>query len=166
MQNIEMYLREFRDSDLSDVGLFASDPDVVRYLSWGPNTIDQTKDWLTNQAITNPQRHYTVVEDNHVIGCGEIRLEGDAAYITYILAKPWWGRGLGKRLLGLLVDKAISMECKCMYAASDIENVASVRIIESDSNFKRTKEEEYMLKGQPRKRIWYRRSLDDPIIQS
>ena len=56
-----MYFREFRITDLDDIQVFASDPEVVRFLSWGPNTPEQTSGWLVNSAIPNPDRHYAVV---------------------------------------------------------------------------------------------------------
>jgi len=41
-----LLLREFTLDDFTDVHAYASQPETVRYMDWGPNTPEQTHDFL------------------------------------------------------------------------------------------------------------------------
>ncbi|MFY9322289.1 MAG: GNAT family N-acetyltransferase, partial [Bacillota bacterium] len=41
-----LILRDFKMSDLSGVHRYASDPEVTRFMEWGPNTIDESRDFI------------------------------------------------------------------------------------------------------------------------
>jgi len=43
IQADRVLLRDFEQADWQAVHSYASDPEVVRYMDWGPNTEDETK---------------------------------------------------------------------------------------------------------------------------
>ena len=43
IQADRVLLRDFEQVDWQAVHSYASDPEVVRYMDWGPNTEDETK---------------------------------------------------------------------------------------------------------------------------
>jgi [ribosomal protein S5]-alanine N-acetyltransferase len=57
-----LILREFRDADWPSVQRYASDLDVVRYQDWGPNSEQQTFDFIarTIEARLEPRTAYTL----------------------------------------------------------------------------------------------------------
>ena len=50
-----LILREARKSDWKDVHEYAVDPDVYRFMPWGPNTIEDTKNYI-QRAINSRQK--------------------------------------------------------------------------------------------------------------
>jgi len=56
-----LVLRDFVMSDWQRVHRYASDPEVVKFMDWGPNTVNETKDFV-RMAITlqkdTPRRHF------------------------------------------------------------------------------------------------------------
>ena len=56
-----LLLREFQEDDWQAVHEYGADPEVVRYMSWGPNTKEETKDFIARQLasqIEEPRRHH------------------------------------------------------------------------------------------------------------
>ena len=47
-------LREYKETDFPIVHSYAKDPETVRYLTWGPNTIKETQAFI--QLAINQQR--------------------------------------------------------------------------------------------------------------
>ncbi len=59
-----LLLRGFAKKDWQSVHEYASDPEVVRYLSWGPNTEEETRDLVrraTVRHLQQPQQNYEFV---------------------------------------------------------------------------------------------------------
>jgi hypothetical protein len=42
-------LRDFKEGDWKTVHRYASDPEVARYVDWGPNTIEETRNSFGEQ---------------------------------------------------------------------------------------------------------------------
>jgi RimJ/RimL family protein N-acetyltransferase len=71
-------LREFEEGDLQAVHSCASDPEVVLYMNWGPNTADETKNYIQRSIVgqkAEPRETYELAvvlkEDGRLIGsCG------------------------------------------------------------------------------------------------
>src|SRR5258706_1386384 len=61
LQTERLILREFAQADFNAVHEYASDPLVTRYTSFGPNTVDETRAFLTRtieSATATPRRNY------------------------------------------------------------------------------------------------------------
>ncbi len=136
-----LVLREFRRGDWRAVHEYASDPKVVRYMPWGPNTEAQTRDFV-RRAITfqeeEPRRKFEFAvalgeEDRLIGGCGIRLANPDAreADIGYVLNREYWGKGYGteaaKTLLRFGFDELLLHR---VYATCDPQNLASIRVLE------------------------------------
>jgi len=76
-----LILREFNEEDWQAVHEYASDPKVVRYVEWGPNTEKETRDFISRAMASYeeaPRREYqfTVIlrEKDRLIGACDIHL--------------------------------------------------------------------------------------------
>ena len=94
LQTERLILREFVKSDWKAVHEYASDPEVVRFLEWGPNTSDETVAFLDGTLACQkekPRRIYEfaiVLKDTgKLIGACGLRLyvenDNQAAMATY-----------------------------------------------------------------------------------
>jgi ribosomal-protein-alanine N-acetyltransferase len=136
-----LMLRDFVLSDFAAVHEYASDPLVTRFTSFGPNTMDETRDFLTRSIQASsaiPRQIYTfgVVEQGsgHLIGsCGmeQCDLTGRHYTFGYCLDRRWWGRGFGKEVAGALVEFGFHrLQAHRLWAHVFLGNTASERILE------------------------------------
>ena len=63
IQTKRLVLRDFNEDDWEAVHEYASDPEVVRYMEWGPNTEEETRNFI-KRAISHqnekPRRNFTL----------------------------------------------------------------------------------------------------------
>jgi ribosomal-protein-alanine N-acetyltransferase len=99
-----LVLRDFEEADWKLVHDYASDPEVVRYMEWGPNAIEDTRDFI-RKAITHFQEHprmnydfvVVLISQNVLIGNCKIhvpKLDGREGWIGYVFNRNFWGQGL------------------------------------------------------------------------
>ncbi len=103
-----LILRPYADSDFDGVHAYGSDPDVARYMLWGPNNVEDTREFLRTVhkgAAEEPRTKYdfaiTLREDGHVNGhiiggCG-IYLRGPQRMVGelgYVLNPKFHRQGL------------------------------------------------------------------------
>lgn len=142
LETPRLHLRDFRDEDLEDVHGYASDPEVTRLLSWGPNVLAETRDFLARvqqEAQEVPrENHDWALErrsDGRVIGgCGLYnRSDHEAEYeIGYCLSRSIWGQGFGKEMLSTLLDYGFEkLSATRIIALIFPQNVRSVRLVQS-----------------------------------
>jgi ribosomal-protein-alanine N-acetyltransferase len=136
-----LILRDFVLSDFDAVHEYASDPLVTRFTSFGPNTTDETRDFLTRSIQASsaiPRQIYTfaAVEraSAHLIGSGGIeQCDGTGRHYMfgYCLHHRWWGRGFGKEVAGALVEFGFHhLQAHRLWAHVFLGNAASERILE------------------------------------
>lgn len=105
-------LRRIEASDWPTVHTWASLPESCRYQPWGPNSEDETRDFVAAAAIAwgiRPQTRYVylTLADEQPIGLGEISVrsaEHRHGEIGYGLHPSVWRRGYGTALARALVD--------------------------------------------------------------
>src|SRR5258708_38048047 len=112
LQPERLTLRELAQSDFDAVHQYASDPLVTRYTSFGPNTVDETRGFLTRtieSATAIPRRNYTFAAVERasgelIGGCGLEQCHGTRQHYTfgYCFNRHWWPRGLRKQAWGAL----------------------------------------------------------------
>ena len=51
-----LHLREFQPGDEDGIHAWAADPEVVKYMIWGPNTLDGTRENLEGR-LSNQKQH-------------------------------------------------------------------------------------------------------------
>jgi ribosomal-protein-alanine N-acetyltransferase len=141
IQTGRLVLRDLQEDDWQAVNSYASDPEVVRYMDWGPNTEDDTKIFI-QRSIANqkerPRRDYTLAlvlkpDDRLIGGCG-IRVsdpDNREGWIGYCLNRHFWGQGYATETAqGLLRFGFDRLDLHRIFATCDPENVASARVLE------------------------------------
>ena len=134
-------LREWREDDWPAAHAYASDPEVVRYMDWGPNTEDETRAFIAGTLRSrqpSPRSHYdfavTLAESGEVIGGCRIWVESREhldASIGYSLARAHWGHGYATELAtGLIRFGFETLGMHRIWAIVEPENAASARVLE------------------------------------
>ena len=113
-----LLLRDFVPADFDTVHAYACDPEVARFMDWGPNTPEDTHVFLhralSDQAIW-PRLHFGLaierVETSAVIGSIDLRLlhaEDRTAEIGYCLHRDHWRQGIVSEAARALVEVAFN----------------------------------------------------------
>lgn len=140
LETRRLILREFKKTDWKSVHEYASDPDVSRYMEWGPNTVDDTVRFVetsVQQQKEKPRRTFefavTLKETGEVIGgCGMRLLPYDArqAEFGYIYNKKYWRQGIGSEACAALLKLGFTeFNLHRMYATCDAENLGSAGVL-------------------------------------
>jgi [ribosomal protein S5]-alanine N-acetyltransferase len=134
-------LREFGDQDLDDIHAYGCDPEVVRYMDWGPNTPELTRKFLDDRLAE--QRVWPRLAVNLALESaaearviGAVRLEvsdpaNRAAEIGYTLHRAWWGLGLASEAAQALARVGFGvLGLHRLWATCDARNTGSQRVLE------------------------------------
>jgi RimJ/RimL family protein N-acetyltransferase len=136
-----LVLREFEESDLPVIREFDSDPEVFRYQRYGPNTQEQSREWL-NRAIARKQEqprlhfHFAIVlrRENHLIGHCRISIsdvENRQGFIGYDLNRDYWNQGYATEATQRVIDFGFKvLGLHRIFANCSSENRASTRVLE------------------------------------
>ena len=141
LPTLRLTLRDLRDSDFERVHAYASDLEVLRYLDWGPNSVDDTRSFLAlahaaREASPRTAYHLALAlrTDDQVIGGGRIEIRDAASGsgdLGYVLDRAHWGHGYateaGRALLAFGFDR---LGLHRIWARCDVRNAASARVLE------------------------------------
>jgi RimJ/RimL family protein N-acetyltransferase len=133
-------IREFQTSDWRAVHAYASDPETVKFMDWGPNTESDTKEFV-KRAIqfqsSKPRIQYELAialraTGKLIGGCGlEERPTRKEGVIGYCLNRSYWGKGYGTEATRGLLDFGFNrLALHRMIAMCDPANIASTRVLE------------------------------------
>jgi ribosomal-protein-alanine N-acetyltransferase len=116
---------------------YAQDPEVVKFLSWRPHrTFADTEAYVARclAALPDDARTYVLIghADSQLLGAFELRRPAPYRLdCGYVLARPFWGRGLMSEALAAIVDWAMRQDAIWrLGAVCDVENRASARVME------------------------------------
>ena len=116
---------------------WAQDPEVTRYLTWRPHKrLEQTEEFVRGclTAWENLNRFpymLTLKDDGQIIGMIDPHIEDPRIGIGYGLAHAYWGRGYMPEATRILIDWAFQQpSIYRVYATTDVDNVASRRVLE------------------------------------
>jgi RimJ/RimL family protein N-acetyltransferase len=136
-----LLLREFTQADFDDVHAYAIDPDVVRYMDWGPNSLEETQAalerWFVAQARWPRSDVNLAIQnlaDRRVIGSIRLSVNDEATRtgdFGYSLASAYWRQGLGTEAARAMV--AVGFEVLGLHriwAECDTRNAGSYGIME------------------------------------
>jgi [ribosomal protein S5]-alanine N-acetyltransferase len=134
-------LRNLVESDFDAVHRYASDPMVTRYTSFGPNTTDETRAFLTRSiesAAATPRRNYAFAaveraSGDLIGGCGLEQCDrtGEHYAFGYCFNRSRWRLGFGQEAAAALVQFGFErLQAHRLYAHVFVGNAASVRILE------------------------------------
>jgi RimJ/RimL family protein N-acetyltransferase len=124
-----------------EVHEYASDPKVVRFMSWGPNTEEQTRNFIQKSIDyqkEKPRVNYSLAvvirDQNRLIGgCGiyESSIQSREGWIGYCLNRQFWGQGYATEAARSLLEFGFTrLNLHRIFAICDTENTASAHVME------------------------------------
>lgn len=129
-------LRPVHESDTQRVHEWASQERACRYQPWGPNTVEQTAQFVAEAAQTwselGDRRVWAATtSDDGVIGIGDTNRHNDSCHeIAYAVHVDYWGRGFGTEIARLLIAEAFADgRVERVQATCDPRNKASSRVL-------------------------------------
>lgn len=131
--------RDFTPADIPAVHEYASDPEVTRWSTWGPNTMDQTTSFVEDAAKAHLREDRTAyslaaVLDGKTIGSVAVwttdphDLNGELGYTFH---RAHWGNGYATEAVNqLLAIGFTALRLQRISATCHPRNLASVRVLE------------------------------------
>ncbi len=140
LETERLLLREFVKSDWKAVHEYASDPEVVRFLEWGPNNSDESMSFLEGTLACQrekPRRIYefaiTLKDGGKLIGACGLRLhdqDTEQADLGYCYNRHYWGKGYASEAGKAVVEFAFkNLHLHRIVATCDSNNVASAAVL-------------------------------------
>lgn len=141
LETARLILRDFRVEDWSDAQEYGSDPEVVKYMPFGPNTEDETKAFIGRAMARqneSPRAFYDFAivrkSDHKVIGSCSINItnvENREAMVGYILNRNFWNQGYITEAVRAVISFGFEkMNLHRIIASCDPENTGSYRVME------------------------------------
>src|SRR5579885_1198035 len=135
LESERLLLRDWKNSDWQAAFEYASDPEVSKYMNWGPNTERETKAFITSAIMSiseKPRLTYELAvvlkEEGKIIGGTGMRLkpEESKAMIGYVFNRSYWGKGLATEAAQRLVRFGFEeLNLHRIFATCDAENLGS-----------------------------------------
>jgi len=139
LETERLILREFSENDFAAVHSYASCKENIIYMLWGPNTEEQTKDFIKREIsklheIPRKEYNYAAVLKNTnklIGGCG-IMLHSDYyGELGWILHRDYWKQGYGTEIGKALLKFGFEeLNLHRIIASCDAENYGSYRVME------------------------------------
>lgn len=138
MHTERLFLRKPRLQDATAIFEgWAQDQEVTRYLTWRAHMhLEQTKEFVQSCLLAweNQTRFpysITLKENGAIIGMIDPRIEGPKMGIGFVAAHAHWGKGYVPEATRAIIDWAFQQPSMYrVYATTDIENLASCRVLE------------------------------------
>jgi [ribosomal protein S5]-alanine N-acetyltransferase len=138
IQTERLLLRKPRLDDASAIFEgWAQDQEVTRYLTWHPHQhLEQTLAFVQSCLLAWEQETrfpYMIMlkESGDVIGMIDPRIEGPRVGIGYGTARSYWGKGYVTEATRAIIEWAFQQPAIYrVYATTDVDNVASRRVLE------------------------------------
>jgi ribosomal-protein-alanine N-acetyltransferase len=135
-----LLLREFTEADAQAVHRYASDPEVTRYMTWEPNQLDQTQEYIRQQIelrARDPRYNFELavcLKSGELIGAVGVRIRSAThreADFGYVLARSHWNQGyMTEAARRLLIFGFQELGLHRIYATAAEMNLASRRVLE------------------------------------
>ena len=138
LQTERLLLRDIVATDFDAVHAYASDLEVVEFMTWGPNTEQDTRDFLERnaaQASVDPRIDYGLavvrLEDQRMLGAVGLHMESEGAHqamLGYCYARDAWRRGYATEAAIALMSFGFDvLGLHRIWAGCDPDNAASIR---------------------------------------
>lgn len=135
-----LLLREFVHSDWEAVQVYSSDPEVAKFVEWGPNTPAETKAFVRRAIDLSKDRPRFSYElavvlgstDKVIGGCGlTVVNKPMTAALGYVFAKEFWGQGIAAEAASALMQFGFQdLKLHRIYATCDSRNTGSARVMQ------------------------------------
>ena len=160
LETNRLIIREFEGGDWKAIHEYASDPEVVKFMEWGPSSEAQTREFV-GEAIASsgviPRINYHLVvalrDSGRIIGSGRIGISNPAnrgADIGYSFRRDEWGKGYGtESAVALLAFGFESLKMHRIMATTHPLNKASGRVLEkSGFRYEGRRREDKLVRGE------------------
>jgi len=139
IQTERLVIRDYQQTDLEDIHEYGSDPEVVKYLPFGPNTREDSQNFL-NRAMDKqkeePREDYGLAvvlksEDKLIGGCRISKASEREGNLGYILNRHYWGNGYATEATKSMVEFGFKeLGVHRIYTDCHPDNVRSIRVLE------------------------------------
>lgn len=140
LETPRLVLREWKRTDWRDVQEYASDPEVVKYMEWGPNTVDDTMNFIDTaleQQRSKPRLTFEFAvmlkESGKVIGACGFRLlpyDLEQAAVGYCFNRNYWRQGFASEACSRVIEFGFKEKnMHRIHATCDEENVGSAAVL-------------------------------------
>lgn len=166
LQTNRLILREFREEDFLDVHAYSSNLENIKYMTWGPNTEEDTKNFIKEcikEKYKTPRLKYdfaiVLKETNKVIGgCGIYINENedtDEGMLGWILNKKYWKQGYMTEAAHELIRFGFTtLNLHRIYATCYGDNYGSYRVMENNNMRREAHFKKRRMLRNANKRIW------------
>ena len=128
-------------NDWERVHLYASIPEFSQFEVWGPNTVEDTKEFVarcisdtSSDPIISHQLAVELREDNLLVGGCTLKLEGFGAsegYLGYAINPDYKNRGFATEAAIALIEFGFDqLHLVRIHSLCDTRNIASRRVME------------------------------------
>lgn len=136
-----LILREFTQDDAAAVHEYASDPAVVKHMSWGPNTEEETLDYIRQvMQIQNQNQHSrtdfelaVILKETQALigGTGIFVNSPGQGEIGYCYNPLYWGRGYAAEAAAALLRFGFhELGLHRIFATCRPDNTGSARVMQ------------------------------------
>ncbi|GAA0353528.1 GNAT family N-acetyltransferase [Actinoallomurus spadix] len=138
MEQRSVSLARIKLADWRAVHSWASLDEVCRFQVWGPNTEEQTREFVVAAVAAwsqVPQKRFAYVArvGDDVVGMGELHVrsfEQRRGEITYVVHPRAWGHGVGTAIGEQLLHHGFErLALHRIFATCDPRNLASARVL-------------------------------------
>lgn len=134
-------LREMEETDWIDVHKYASLEKVCQYQPWGPNSEQESLDFVLQVLIDAKKESRSrfvfaiiIKESEEMIGAGEINIRdytNRTGEIGYIVNPQYWGKGFATEVAELLISYGFTeLKLHRIFATCDPRNIGSLKVLE------------------------------------
>ena len=132
LETKRLLLRPLTPDDFEAVHSWTSNPANIRYMSFGPNDEESTKNFL-NSAKLGKDFAVVLKENNAVIGSGGIYFDeaNDTGVLGWILHMDYWKRGYGTEFGTEMIRYGFEdLKLRRIHADCAAANYGSYRVME------------------------------------
>tara|TARA_Y100000296_G_C5173596_1_gene258722 strand:+ start:1378 stop:1905 length:528 start_codon:yes stop_codon:yes gene_type:complete len=134
-----LIIRDFTESDIETVHHLVQEPEIYKYQTWGPNTLENTRSFIEmaiSQQKDLPRKTYEMAiiekESNTLIGAIGIRTyDHNKGDLGYWINKNLWGKGYAtEATIGLIKYGFETLGLNKVSATADPNNQGSLKVLE------------------------------------
>lgn len=140
LETERLILRDFKATDWKAVHEYAVDPEVCKFMLWGPNTVEETHHYIDTalaQQRVNPRQSFELAvilkSESKLIGGAGIRLipgETQTADMGYCFNRKYWKQGFAKEAsLRLIRFGFQDFALHRIFATCDADNIGSASVL-------------------------------------
>jgi len=138
LETNRLILRQYTENDFAAVHSYANFRENLIYMLWGPNTENQTHEFIKREISKlheNPRKEYNfaiVLKDTESLigGCG-ITIYNTCGELGWILHRDYWKQGYGTEMGAALLKLGFEgLNLRRIIATCDAENYGSYRVME------------------------------------